>query len=96
MDDPSLLVATYEGDHQNHTTSHVDIFKPNGSSGSSTETPELQAPVSCQKVDPTIESTELDHEVLVEQMASFLTRNQAFTDAIAAAITTRLLDEVAS
>ncbi|KAG6409670.1 hypothetical protein SASPL_127712 [Salvia splendens] len=73
---------------------------------SSAETPAspLQSPVAqpvpaAANIDPTIrrrienEESEIDQQVLVEQMASSLTRNHSFTAALVAAITGRILDD---
>ncbi|KAL1552510.1 putative WRKY transcription factor 60 [Salvia divinorum] len=88
--DASLLVAIYEGQH-NHRPS----------SGEVPATP-LRSPVGQQpaaNIDPAIcrrienEESEIDQQVLVEQMASSLTRNHSFTAALVAAITGRILDD---
>ncbi|KAL0447511.1 UNVERIFIED_CONTAM: putative WRKY transcription factor 40 [Sesamum latifolium] len=59
------------------------------------EQPELQQPVPRFQAIAASESSEMQ-QFLVEKMASSLTRNPAFTAALAAAITGRMLDEVIS
>ncbi|XP_051137426.1 WRKY transcription factor 18-like [Andrographis paniculata] len=77
-DDPSLLVATYEGQH-NHNHTHRNC------GGQS-------SPAAAGEEDDRVGKTQ---KVFVEQMASSLTRNHSFTNALAAAITGRILSETA-
>lgn len=100
--DPSLLVATYEGQHNHHPSG--------GEAQLATATPGVggarSSPVRCSgcvshNLDRTIcnriqteNSTSAIQDLIVEQMASSLTRNHSFTDALVAAITGRILDDV--
>ncbi|KAL1224710.1 putative WRKY transcription factor 60 [Cardamine amara subsp. amara] len=81
-EDPSFLVATYEGTH-NHPGPHA--------SGSKTVKLDLVQgglePVEEKKERGTIQ------EVLVQQMASSLTKDPKFTAALAAAISGRLIEQ---
>lgn len=92
--DPSLLVAIYEGQH-NHHPSGAEISSPGGCSGSAANL-DLRDPITCSKIQTAIAETE-DTEIqklFVEKMASSLTRNHSFTAALVAAITGRILDDV--
>lgn len=97
--DPSLLVAIYEGQH-NHHPSGAEISSPGGPnpggcSGSAANL-DLRDPITCSKIQTAIAETE-DTEIqklFVEKMASSLTRNHSFTAALVAAITGRILDDV--
>ncbi|KAK4422337.1 putative WRKY transcription factor 40 [Sesamum alatum] len=98
LNDPSLLVATYEG-HHHHRPSQATVSPAtggvagtttaasiSGECSGSTESLDFSDPLTCRQIQ----------QFLVEKMASSLTRNPAFTAALAAAITGRLLDEVIS
>ncbi|XP_042002037.1 probable WRKY transcription factor 40 [Salvia splendens] len=90
--DPSLLVAIYEGQHNHHPSSAETPASP-------LQSPVAQPVPAAANIDPTIrrrienEESEIDQQVLVEQMASSLTRNHSFTAALVAAITGRILDD---
>ncbi|KAL7112070.1 hypothetical protein ACP275_05G129800 [Erythranthe tilingii] len=106
-DDPSLLVATYEGQHH-----HADVSAepPQGVAGASQWGPlsgskqsidDVADAFTCSsKIKEGIakneSSDQIQHQLLVEEMASSLTRNRDFTAALAAAITGRIFDEVMS
>ncbi|KAK6116855.1 hypothetical protein DH2020_049385 [Rehmannia glutinosa] len=110
VDDPSILVVTYEGRHHHH---HPDIsaVSPSGVAGASSpgripiecsgSTPSLdhlKDTLTCSKIQKAIattDSTEIQ-QLLVEKMAYSLTRNSGFTAALVAAITGRIFDEVIS
>ncbi|XP_057799379.1 WRKY transcription factor 18-like [Salvia miltiorrhiza] len=92
--DPSLLVAIYEGQH-NHHPSGAEI--PAATAAAAAEAPAAAAnstylsdPTICSRIEN--EESEIQ-QVLVEQMASSLTRNHSFTAALVAAITGRILDD---
>ena len=80
-EDPSILVATYEGTH-NH-------LGPNGSEGDVTS----QVGSSTVTLDLVRSGQGTMQEVLVQQMASSLTNDSNFTAALAAAITGRLMEQ---
>ncbi|GFP81468.1 probable WRKY transcription factor 40, partial [Phtheirospermum japonicum] len=83
VDDPTILVATYEGRHHHHHD-RVDIsaVSPPGMA-------EITSPSQIQNYDV----GEIER-LLVERMASSLTKNRGFTAALTAAITDRILNEV--
>ncbi|KAJ4899116.1 WRKY transcription factor 18 [Raphanus sativus] len=80
-EDPSVLVATYEGTH-NH-------LGPNGSEGDVTS----QVGSSTVTLDLVHSGQGTMQEVLVQQMASSLTKDSKFTAALAAAISGRLMEQ---
>ncbi|KAG2239887.1 hypothetical protein Bca52824_091246 [Brassica carinata] len=80
-EDPSVLVATYEGTH-NH-------LGPNGSEGDVTS----QVGSSTVTLDLVRSGQGTMQEVLVQQMASSLTKDSKFTAALAAAISGRLMEQ---
>lgn len=94
VDDPTLLVATYEGQHQHHhrRPNQPDSSTVQPSSGGA------RSPTSddCSKTQSAMSASESNeiHRFPVERMAYALTRNNGFTAALAAAITGRILDEV--
>ncbi|KAI7757589.1 hypothetical protein M8C21_016480 [Ambrosia artemisiifolia] len=78
MDDDSLLVATYEGEHNHRSPNEEATYAlANGREISTSER--------------WFDSPKLD-EVLVEQMASYLCKDQNFTSQLAAAITSKISD----
>ncbi|KAI7757615.1 hypothetical protein M8C21_016506 [Ambrosia artemisiifolia] len=78
MDDDSLLVATYEGEHNHRSPMEEATYAlANGREISTSER--------------WFDSPKLD-EVLVEQMASYLCKDQNFTSQLAAAITSKISD----
>ncbi|KAL0407826.1 UNVERIFIED_CONTAM: putative WRKY transcription factor 40 [Sesamum radiatum] len=106
---PSLLVATYEGQHHHCRPSQANISAVSPAGGAtgasisgqgtgSTESFNFLDPLICSKIQKATAATESSEmqQFLVEKMASSLTRNPAFTAALAAAITGRILDEVMS
>ncbi|KAJ0262921.1 WRKY domain-containing protein [Hirschfeldia incana] len=80
-EDPSVLVATYEGTH-NH-------LGPNGSEGDVTS----QVGSSTVTLDLVHSGQGTMQDVLVQQMASSLTKDSKFTAALAAAISGRLMEQ---
>lgn len=118
VEDQTILVATYEGDH-NHAHHHhqAEILSP--SSSSQSETPAgLVLPISSNSLPmnrnrsttagPTVtldlvQSTLVDNaqkssiqQLLVQQMATSLTRDPNFTATLATAISGRILDHTDS
>lgn len=98
VDDSTLLVATYEGQHQHHH--HLRPPPPTPADSSAVPSPSGGAPSptsdDCSKTQSAISASESNEisQFMVEKMASSLTRNSGFTTALAAAITGRILDEV--
>lgn len=91
-EDPSLLVATYEGTH-NH-------LGPNAFEGDATSQAGSTNTVTLDLVHGgghrlALEKNERGtmQDVLVQQMASSLTKDSKFTAALAAAISGRLLEQ---
>ncbi|XP_057510052.1 probable WRKY transcription factor 40 [Actinidia eriantha] len=110
VDDPYMVVAIYEGDHNHPHPNQPDvslgfnqghiipgsISSPNSTISSS---PSLimdsTQPESCNDdAEKPILGIDMPafQEILVEKMANSLTRNHNFTTALAAAISTRILD----
>ncbi|KAL8499349.1 hypothetical protein ACS0TY_022362 [Phlomoides rotata] len=95
VDDPSLLVATYEGQHHHHT-SPAEPPRPAREASTSCECSASNGLADLLKIQKAINATSDDDEIqqfFVEKMASSLTRNPGFTNALAAAITGRIFDE---
>ncbi|CAH8263468.1 unnamed protein product [Arabidopsis lyrata] len=80
-EDPSFLVATYEGTH-NHTGPHASASRT------------VKLDLVQGGLEPIEETKERGtiQEVLVQQMASSLTKDPKFTAALAAAISGRLIE----
>lgn len=111
VDDPTLLVATYEGQHHHCHPAPADnsaASPPGVGGGGGVSSPGQPIPVQCsgstpttddcsktQRAIATTDSNEIQ-QILVEKMASSLTRNPGFRTALAAAITGRIFDEVIS
>ncbi|KAJ4880625.1 WRKY transcription factor 18 [Raphanus sativus] len=89
-EDPSILVATYEGTH-NHLGPNASAGDATSQAGSSTVT--LDMVHGGQKLGLETNERRTMQEVLVQQMASSLTNDSNFTAALATAITGRLLME---
>lgn len=81
MEDPSVLVATYEGEHNHEPISHVKI-------------PFASIDLDLKKTSPFHEEHRPDlQHFLVQQMASSLTKDPNFTAALAAAVTGRMSEK---
>ncbi|KAJ9167662.1 hypothetical protein P3X46_019276 [Hevea brasiliensis] len=104
-DDPSILVATYEGEHNHmqpelplgssHHRSSLAVPIPTATSmrvsGPATATLDLIQPGMLDNAKETVKETEAPaiQEILVQQMASSLTKDPNFTAALSAAISGR-------
>ncbi|WZZ47189.1 hypothetical protein YC2023_043448 [Brassica napus] len=89
-EDPSILVATYEGTH-NHLGPNASEGDATSQGGSSTVT--LDMVHGGQRLALEKNERGTMQEVLVQQMASSLTNDSNFTAALAAAITGRLMEQ---
>ncbi|KAL7122278.1 hypothetical protein ACP275_01G035100 [Erythranthe tilingii] len=86
--DPSLLVAVYEGQHNHRPTGgEISVAAAGGGGSSSPGT----TPASLDLTDPIICSRM--QNAIAEKMVSSLTRNDSFTAALAEAIAGRILNE---
>ncbi|KZV37783.1 WRKY transcription factor [Dorcoceras hygrometricum] len=102
VEDPSLLVVTYEGKHYHHYHHHsslqsetAGVSSPGSVSGDPTASLDLRDPMVHSKMQRAIancESKEIQ-EFFVDQMASSLTRIPGFTAALVSEISGRILDE---
>ncbi|GFS42579.1 hypothetical protein Acr_00g0080660 [Actinidia rufa] len=105
VEDPWVVVAIYEGEHHHHHPCQADrlplglnqgVISSPKSTISSSPSPILDSmqPESC--IDARRPNLGIDmpafQELLVEKMANSLTRNHSFRAALAAAISTRILD----
>ncbi|KAJ1381474.1 hypothetical protein SESBI_45128, partial [Sesbania bispinosa] len=104
LEDPTILVATYEGEHNHgHQRAEIPLV-----SGQSEEAPVAvgSGPVSSPKpiiIPSTCPTITLDlvnnvqkssiQQFLVQQMATSLTKDPNFTAALATAISGRILDQ---
>ncbi|XP_073306999.1 probable WRKY transcription factor 40 isoform X2 [Primulina huaijiensis] len=109
VDDPSLLVVTYEGKHNHHhhhhhhhssSPSETDgVSSPGSISGDyatvPTASPDLRDPIIHSQMQRAIVNCESKEiqEFFVDQMAYSLTRIPGFTAALVSAISGRILDE---
>lgn len=95
-DDPSLLVAIYEGQHNHHPsgaeTQPAAAAAPTSPAAANIEQSDPKTCSRSQNENATTEESEIQ-QLFVEQMASSLTRNHSFTAALVAAITGRILDD---
>lgn len=84
-EDTSMMVATYEGEHNHGQQSHQPPTAAN-------KIPAAEVgPVKPKKVDEGLESSPDLPRNLVEQMAASLINDPAFKSALAAAISGRML-----
>lgn len=89
-EDPSVLVATYEGTH-NHLGPNASEGDATSQVGSSTVTLDLVHGGHRLALEKNERNTM--QEVLIQQMASSLTKDSKFTAALAAAISGRLMEQ---
>ncbi|XP_027331288.1 probable WRKY transcription factor 40 [Abrus precatorius] len=106
LEDPTILVTTYEGEHNHgHQRAEVSLVSsqseaPRGSGpGFSPSTPIIES--SCPTITfDLVKSRLVDdaqkssiHQILVQQMANSLTRDPNFTAALATAISGKIVDQ---
>ena len=89
-EDPSILVATYEGTH-NHLGPNASEGDATSQVGSRTVTLDMVHGGHSLVLEKNERETMQD--VLVQQMASSLTKDSKFTAALAAAISGRLMEQ---
>ncbi|KAG2243236.1 hypothetical protein Bca4012_022638 [Brassica carinata] len=89
-EDPSVLVATYEGTH-NHLGPNA--FEGDATSQVGSRTVTLDMVHGGHRLALEKNETETMQKVLVQQMASSLTKDSKFTAALAAAISGRLMEQ---
>ncbi|KAM3282249.1 WRKY transcription factor 18 [Capsicum chacoense] len=85
IEDPSILVAVYEGEHNHPHPSQAEITVPLVNQGVTTD------PTFLNKLMEDIDTNSLQQH-LVEQMASSLTSSPSFTAAVAAAISGKIFE----
>ncbi|WOK92134.1 WRKY transcription factor WRKY76-like [Canna indica] len=92
-EDRSVLVATYEGEHNHKSSSEDELHSgelipcPFSISSSSS----APASVTQQEGDPEMNYSPKFQSLLVEQMTSSLSKDPGFTNAIATAVSERIL-----
>uniref|UniRef100_A0A0D9WSM7 WRKY domain-containing protein n=1 Tax=Leersia perrieri TaxID=77586 RepID=A0A0D9WSM7_9ORYZ len=92
-DDNTLLVATYEGEHNHAQPPHHDA--KNSNSSSSTKQPQTQTPPQQQQQQRQAAAVATEvaaRKNLAEQMAVTLTRDPGFKAALVTALSGRILD----
>ncbi|KAL8521844.1 hypothetical protein ACS0TY_012126 [Phlomoides rotata] len=94
VSDPCILVATYEGQHNHHPSGGEVLPSVGGANSSPVGCSGCAAAHTISNRTQTESSTNAIQQLIVEQMVSSLTRNHSFTDALVAAITGRILDDV--
>ncbi|XP_057510954.1 probable WRKY transcription factor 40 [Actinidia eriantha] len=105
VEDPWVVVAIYEGEHHHHHPCQADrlplglnqgVISSPKSTISSSPSPILDSMQPGLCIDARRPNLGIDvpafQELLVKKMANSLTRNHSFTTALAAAISTRILD----
>ncbi|XP_019179284.1 PREDICTED: probable WRKY transcription factor 40 [Ipomoea nil] len=89
VEDKSILIAIYEGEHNHpHPSETTQTF----TLASQTSNLGFHNNIQRSSCDSIVDNTKEIQQLLVEKMASSLTNDHSFTEALAAAISERILD----